>query len=426
VGGSLLGLRLPPWLVPIMVVAMLLVGCSPDPAPAPVGPSPSTAAAAPPRLTAVRDTLDALVTAVRSDDRAAFQPLISDRDPSFGDRARLLYDNLSALPLADLSIRAEPGERPLTDARRAVLGENAWAQSAIVTWRLTGETADAEHQIWLTFVATGNTVRLAGTLDGPATERQQPSWWLGPVTARRQGSATVIVGAGQPAGEWAAVAAESAAEVRRRLPVGLGSGWSGHVTFEIPATERDFESILGVKTGSHRGIAAVAHQEGSSGGSAYRVVVNPRVRELLDRDRLPTVLAHETVHVATRASESPAPTWAEEGLAEWVSLRARPGQRSWQTADLLTAVRSHGAPRSLPTDDDFEVDAKKLGVAYAESWLACRYIADRYSARRLGRLYAELDRGKSLEAASRSVLRLSEQDLVRGWRAYLQRLAERA
>ena len=156
----------------ILVVAMLLgSGCSPGPAPAPVQSSPSTTAAAPPRLAAVRATLDGLVTAVRSDDRAAFQQLISDRDPSFGDRARLLYDNLSTLPLADLQIRVEPGERPLTDARRAVLGENAWAQSAIVTWRLTGETADAEHQIWLTFVAAANTVQLAGTLDGPATER---------------------------------------------------------------------------------------------------------------------------------------------------------------------------------------------------------------------------------------------------------------
>ena len=137
------------------------------------------------------------------------------------------------------------------------------------------------------------------------------------------------------------------------------------------------------------------------------------------------MLAHETVHVATRASESPAPTWAEEGLAEWVSLRAHPGQRSWQTADLLAAVRSNGAPRSLPADDDFAVDAKDLGVAYAESWLACRYIAERYSPGRLGRLYAALDGGRTLDEASRAVLGLSERELVRGWRAYLQRLADR-
>ena len=424
-GGSSLGLRLP-WLVGVVVVAILLgSGCSRDPAAAPVRSIPSNPAAIQTRLAAVRATLDGLVIAIRSDDRAKFQQLISDRDPSFGDRAGLLYDNLSTLPLADLQMRAEPGERPLADARGEVLGEDAWAQAAIVTWRLTGETADAEHQIWLTFVANGTTAQLAGTLDGPATERQEPSWWLGPVTARRQGSATVIVGAGQPADEWATVAAESAAEVRRSLPVGLTDGWNGRVTFEVPATERAFESVLGVESGSHRGIAAVAQQEGSSGRSAQRVVVNPRVRELVEPDRLPTVLAHEAVHVATRASESPAPAWAEEGLAEWVSLRAHPGQRSWQTPELLATVRSNGAPRSLPADDDFAVDAKDLGLAYAESWLACRYIAERYSPVRLGRLYAALDGGRSLDEASRAVLGLSEPELVRGWRAYLQRLADR-
>jgi hypothetical protein len=131
------------------------------------------------------------------------------------------------------------------------------------------------------------------------------------------------------------------------------------------------------------------------------------------------------VHVATRASESPAPNWAEEGLAEWVSLRAHPALLSWRTEAVLAAVRSDGAPRSLPDDADFAVDADDLGNAYAESWLACRYVAERYSPRRLGRLYAALNRGRSLDEASREVLDLSEKEFVRGWRAYLQRLARR-
>ena len=72
-------------------------------------------------------------------------------------------------------------------------------------------------------------------------------------------------------------------------------------------------------------------------------------------------------------------------------------------------MRSDGAPRSLPADDDFAADADDLGVAYAEAWSACRYVAEHYSARRLGRLYAALDRGRSLDEASREVLGLSEQ-----------------
>ena len=73
------------------------------------------------------------------------------------------------------------------------------------------------------------------------------------------------------------------------------------------------------------------------------------------------------------------PIWAEEGLAEWVSLRAHPGQRSEATDDVLIRVRSDGAPRSFPADQEFQAGARNLHLAYAEAWLACRYIADRYS-----------------------------------------------
>ena len=41
-------------------------------------------------------------------DRTGFERLISDRDPAFPDRARLLYDNLSTLPLTRLQMRVEP------------------------------------------------------------------------------------------------------------------------------------------------------------------------------------------------------------------------------------------------------------------------------------------------------------------------------
>jgi len=41
----------------------------------------------------------------------------------------------------------------------------------------------------------------------------------------------------------------------------------------------------------------------------------------------------------------------------------------------------------------------------------------------LGRFYAELAAGSSLDQASRSVLHLSESELTAEWRAYLDRLA---
>ena len=137
------------------------------------------------------------------------------------------------------------------------------------------------------------------------------------------------------------------------------------------------------------------------------------------------MLEHEIVHVATRSPDSPAPIWAEEGLAEWVSTQTHPGQLSEASDDVLARVRADGAPRSFPSDEEFQISEHDLRLAYAEAWLACRYIAERYSEVQLGRFYAELDHGHSLDEASRAALEISEAELINRWQAYLVRLAKR-
>jgi hypothetical protein len=62
-------------------------------------------------------------------------------------------------------------------------------------------------------------------------------------------------------------------------------------------------------------------------------------------------------------------------------------------------------------------------LAYAEAWLACRFIADRYSEAQLARLYAQLDDGRTLDDASRAALGLSGGALTTQWREYLDQLA---
>jgi hypothetical protein len=89
----------------------------------------------------------------------------------------------------------------------------------------------------------------------------------------------------------------------------------------------------------------------------------------------------------------------------------------------MARVRSDGAPESFPADRRFQVGSSNLQLSYAEAWLACRFIADEYSEAQLGRLYAELARGRTLDQASRSTLQVSETTLTEGWRDYLVRLA---
>jgi len=405
-----------------ITLTLMLLGCSAsavEPA-----PSPPTGTAAPndSRLGLVRATVDALVRTARAGDRAGFYRLVSDQDPSFHDRARLLYDNLSTLPLTRLQVRMEPTEFTLSDARRKALGPSAWAQRAVVTWRLPGDGTEVEQLIWLTFLEAAGEVKLAGTDDKPpGNGNQQPSWWLGPLSAREREGVTVLVGSGQSIDRWTNLAAAALGNVRQQLPAGLGIPWNGRVVLEVPATQRDFESVLGKPAGNYTSIAAVTHHAGA-GGAGIRIVANPKAAQL-SSGALQSVLEHEMVHVATRSPDSPAPIWAEEGLAEWVSLRAHPGQRSEGTDEVLIRVRGDRPPSAFPADRQFQAGARNLHLAYAEAWLACRFIADRYSENQLARFYAQLDDGRTLDEASRSTLGLSGTELTTRWREYLDQLA---
>jgi hypothetical protein len=409
-----------------VVLALALLVCAACSASGATGPTPIESRSAAPessRLNLVRATVDALAKAARTGDRSSFDRLLSDRDPSFYDRGRLLYDNLNTLPLTTLRMRVEPTQYSLSPARQKLLGSGAWVQRAVVTWRLAGDGAEVEHRIWLTFLETAGEVKIAGTMDEPASRlpEQKPSWWLGPLTTNQRGGVTVVVGLGQSLDRWTKLTAAALGNVRQMMPTGLGTSWNRQVVIEVPASQRDFESVLGKPAGSYTAIAAVTHRAGVA-GAAIRIVANPKAAQLTSR-ALQSVLEHEMVHVATRSPDSAAPMWAEEGLAEWVSMRAHSGQRSGGTDELLLRVRSEGAPRAFPADRRFEPDADNLELAYAEAWLACRFIADRYSEARLGQFYAELVRGSSVDQASRSTLRISEAELTAEWQAYLGRLA---
>ncbi len=96
----------------------------------------------------------------------------------------------------------------------------------------------------------------------------------------------------------------------------------------------------------------------------------------MNDDQLAELLRHEIVHVATRSPQSPAPTWAVEGLAEWVAVDPDSGRRSPGVVAVLAAVRRDGPPARLPGEAEFAVGATELNQAYAEAWLACRYIVD--------------------------------------------------
>lgn len=375
---------------------------------------------------AAQGVLDQALTAARGGDRAAFQAQLSPRDPAFADSARQFFDNLSTLPLTQLQVRLLPDRRVLSAERQRVLGPDAWRQAATITWRLPGDTAAADQRVWFTFVLNGSGTQLAGLLDGPAGEpaTRQPSWWLGPVRNGRQGQITVVVGAGQSPARWLRLGQEALSHARKFLPDTVGTAAQPTLVLEVPATTADFERVVGVDVGSYADIGAVTLAEGSTPQAALRIAVNPDAVRRLTADGLGVSLTHEAVHVLTRSPGSPAPIWAVEGLADWIALQAYPKADEAVAGPLLSDVAAAGPPAALPADAAFDPDAGRLDLAYAQSWFAWRYLATTSSPSRLGRLYRELDRGRTLDQAASEVLGSSAAQLTAGWRRYLRAQAQ--
>jgi hypothetical protein len=235
----------------------------------------------------------------------------------------------------------------------------------------------------------------------------------------------VLLGSGQSEASWSGAVQRAAEAVARELPSTVGDAVSPILVVEIPATRADFESVVGAAPGSYAEIAAVTLSEGPTPRSAQRIVVNSDAARRLSSSGLAVTLAHEAVHVATRSPESAAPTWAVEGLADYVALRAYPDARSAVAKPLLAEVRRSGAPRALPADDSFAADAPRLDLAYAQAWSMCRYLAESTSPAQLGRLYRELNRGRTLDQAASAVLQQRGSELTAGWRRWLQDQADR-
>lgn len=362
--------------------------------------------------------MDAWLSAGTAGDRTSWDARVSTADPSFATRSAMLFANLGALRPDRLHARLTGAVLPLRAARQAALGPDARVLQADLAWRVGGEETDASAMVWLTLVDGPDAARLVSTGDGPTTETPaEPLWWIAPTTRADRGRATVLVGAGQDATRWAALADRAATDVHDLLPAPLGRGWDGRVVVEVPGSRSDVVRVLGGGPAAYAGTAAVTRPEGPTTDAAVRVVVDPAAAT---GDGLATLLTHETVHVATRSAGSPAPLWVVEGLAELVALEAHPDQRATEVSVLRAAADDDQDP--LPAEEAFAAGGPGVPAAYARAWLACRAVVERRGADGLGRLYAALDGGEALDRAATSSLGVDAATLT-GWAQDAQRRA---
>jgi hypothetical protein len=90
------------------------------------------------------------------------------------------------------------------------------------------------------------------------------------------------------------------------------------------------------------------------------------------------ILTHELVHVATRATGSrSAPTWLEEGFADYVAYQHTQLSAEQIAGDALAGVRAGRMPAQLPATNDFNAAGDEAAAAYGLSWIAVQVIAEK-------------------------------------------------
>lgn len=361
--------------------------------------------------------------AIRERDRAAYLATIDPKAVAFAKVAARTFDNLVRMGVTEVHF-GTPQEDPgaLTPERRKVLGESAWVADVDLRFRLPGrDTEPWTTPLRLAFVERGGRTYVANDREGQASTGPLPLWMTSRVSAVR-GEHSLVVGVGPV--ERLRRYVHAADEAVTRVTRVWGTKWSRFVVVIAPGSQRQMERIVGVDAKTQEAVAAVTTSVGRvSPGEASHIVLNPATFDRIGSLGRLVVLTHETTHVASGATVSEMPVWLSEGFADYVGFNEAGLTTSVIAQDFLAEVRDSGAPHALPTDADFDPQAKELDQAYEAAWTACRYITHRWDERTLVAFYRAMDAAHTRHAqdlAYANVLNTTPEDFVAGWRAYVE------
>lgn len=214
-----------------------------------------------------------------------------------------------------------------------------------------------------------------------------------------------------------------------------GTRWPQTAGIIVTPGDDEFASITGASADDADAAAAVTvfTTIDPNGPTALgqRVVFTPQAAQL-DRNTLAVVLRHELFHVASRTATSEgAPIWVTEGVAEYVGRRGTYTRLAQAAPALADEIAAAGPPADLPTDANFAPSSPDAQLAYQSAWSVAAFIADTFGDDKLKNFYVALAGADqptdpalvaaSQDTASKVVLGISRDDLVRQWRAWLSR-----
>jgi len=162
-----------------------------------------------------------------------------------------------------------------------------------------------------------------------------------------------------------------------------GTDWPHRITVTATGTDWQFAALASGDPGvggvaEWSDIAAVAVADSVDRGrrvvTGQQVVFAPGAADM-SISSLRIVLTHELFHYAARIdTAADAPRWLTEGVADYVARSAPAGDPP-------------SLPMELPTDADLTAAGPERAAAYDRAWWFARYVAERYGADALRRLY---------------------------------------
>lgn len=405
---------------------------APEPAPTRTeGPSPTpTTDSDAERSAAVEALLGERASAVLDGDHAAWRAQVDPIQVEFAEAQSKLIERLDAVPFEEWGYQLV-GEGPsLPEERVAALPEGSTIVRVRLTYRIAGTETQTDRDQYLTVVPRDGRWLIAADTDASihGLDTQRDLWDLGAVRLVRGKRSTVVAdrGASRAAAERLAREADAAVDDVNEV---WRADWSRQPVVLLPGSQSDLATLIDNNGEGLAQIAAVttgAFEDGLARGD--RIMINPEAFDTLGALGRKVVLAHETTHLATRAtSAARPPIWLSEGFADYVAYEATPVPVTIVALDVLDDVRAGEAPRKLPERSDFDAGKGDIAAAYEGAWLACRLIAEEYGDKSLVRLYREMsdDSGPGWPEETSSVLGITSRQLTRDWRTYLRELAAR-
>ena len=178
-----------------------------------------------------------------------------------------------------------------------------------------------------------------------------------------------------------------------------GDDWPRNIVIVLTGTDEEFRALA-------NGDADIA-----AATTAQRIVFAPGASSMSDGS-LRMVLRHELFHYAARGrTAADSPRWLTEGVADFVGRPPTPMPGPAAAADLAR----------LPTDADLDTPGAVRSLAYDRAWWFSRFVASRYGAENLRRLYlAACGTGHPDPAtAIKQTLGVDPTHLLVAWRAWL-------